>query len=196
MVFDDFLRDTRLNMALAWSITAFLVVVFFESLLSLDVLWIVFTAFLLFLIALPSIVYRSSYAMLPWELLLVAAVPVFVRALNLSVFSSRIATFVSLAALALLIAVELHVFTSVKFNHGFAVVFVMVSTLAIEGVWSLTRYYMDFFVGTAFLSTNQALMFEWGQVAVAGLFAGLLFDFYFQRRDKFLRKGILKVVKK
>lgn len=194
MEFDDFFRDTWLNMVIAWFITGVIAAVFVESASGFDLLWMVFTGFLLGVIVLPPIAYRSRYAVLPWELLLVTAVPVIVRALNLSVLSGRIATFVSLAALALIIAVELHVFTSVKFSHGFAVLFVVVSTLAIEGVWSLARFYLDVFLGTSFLTTNEALMVEWGEVMVAGLFAGLLFDFYFQRRDKILRRNILKVV--
>lgn len=196
MKFDDFFRDTWLNMVLAWSITSFIAVVFVESVIDFDFLWMVFTGFLLVVIVLPPIVYRNKYAVLPWELLLVTAVPVIVRALNVSVFSSRIATFISLAALALVIAVELHVFTNVKFSHGFAIVFVVVSTLAIEGVWSLIRFYIDVFLGTSFLTTNEELMMEWAEVTVAGLFAGLLFDFYFRRRDKILRRNIMDVIRR
>lgn len=196
MEFDDFFRDTWLNMVLAWIVTGVIFTVFVESVLGLDFLWMVFTGFLFGIVVLPPVAFRSKYAVLPWELLLVAAVPVFVRALNLSVFSSRIATFVSLAALALVIAVELHVFTSVEFSHTFAIGFVIVSTLAVEGVWSLIRFYLDSLAGTAFLTTNEVLMFEWAQATVAGLLAGLLFDFYFKRRDKILRKEILKVIRR
>lgn len=196
MEFEDLFRDTRLNMLLAWGLTFVIGLVFVESFLELDFLWLGFTGFLLSVILIPPVYYRSSYSVLPWELMAMAAIPVIVRVFNISLLANEVATYVSFAAVALIIAAELHIFTSLKFNHGFAVAFVVVSTLAVGAVWSVIRFYMDALLGTGYLTTNDALMEEWVNIFVAGIFAGLIFDVYFRRRDNILRKGLRKVVRR
>jgi hypothetical protein len=57
--------------------------------------------------------------------------------------------------------------------------------------WNLDRRF-----GTSYLSTNDALMAEWLSVTVAGLAAGVLFDAYFRRRDRQLRRTIRRVVRR
>lgn len=191
---EDLFRDTRVNTVLAWIITLFIGLVFVESTLNWDRLWMVFSGFLFTLILIPTFYYKDVYVTLPWELLFIASIPVIVRAFEVSILASQIATYVSFAAVALIIAVELHIFTSLKFSHGFSIGFLVVSTLAIGAVWSVIRFYMDSLLGTSYLTTNEALMYEWFKISVAGMFAGLLFDIYFRRRDNILRRSLKRVV--
>ena len=196
MEFEDFFRDTRINMYLAWIITALIVSALFESILDFDILWIAFTATMTVLIALPVYRFRDIKLMLPWEVLGLAAIPVIVRTLEISILSNQVATYFAMAALALIIAVELQVFTSVEFNHAFSIMFTVTATLAVAGLWAIMRYNLDIHTGTAFLTTNEELMYEFINATAAGLLAGIIFDIYFTRRDKIFRKKIKKLIKR
>jgi hypothetical protein len=156
-------------MFLAWGLTAVIGLVFVESVLDLDFLWSFFSGMCLSLIILPPAYYRDVQAVLPFELLAIAAIPVIVRVFEISILANEVATYVSFAAMALLIAVELHLFTSLRFSQGFSVAFLVVSTLAVGAVWSVTRFYMDSMLGTSYLTTNEALMQEWFTILFAGI---------------------------
>jgi len=55
------------------------------------------------------------------------------------------------AALALVVAVELDVFTPVRMPPWFAVVFVSIATLAAAGVWAVVQWAADVTLGTTFI---------------------------------------------
>lgn len=196
MELEDFFRNTKVNMYLGWLLTLSIAAVFAESLLDFDILWIIFSALMISVILLPVVTHRNPRVMLPWEVILIASIPVIVRTLEISVLSNQIATYLAMAGLALIIAVELHIFTNIKFNHAFAVGFTVISTLALAGIWAVLRYNMDIYLGTSYLSTNEALMIEFINATVAGLLAGIIFDIYFTRRDRKFRKMLKKVIRK
>jgi hypothetical protein len=186
-------RDGRTNAFVAWSMIAVLVGVFVESLFDLDLQSVALAAAIGAVVLAPTAAARNPLVMLPWEVLGVALLPVLVGALlggEVGVF----ATYLSIAALALIITVELHMFTSLRVTHWFAVVFVVMTTMATAGVWAILRWNMDRMLGTSYLTTNEALMIEWIYVTLAGLAAGVLFDAYFRRRGLRLRRAIWRVV--
>ena len=85
---------------------------------------------------------------------------------------------------------NLHLFTSVEMSFGFAVVFVVVTTLAAAGVWAVVRWGSDLYLGTELLldpeltrpEIEERLMWEFVGATVAGLVAGVLFEEYIRRR--------------
>jgi hypothetical protein len=188
--FDRLLRDARLNALAAWLITGVVVLVAITSVLLGDLLWAAFALTVAALVLLPPVAFHSAQTMLPWEVLLLAALPIIGREFATFQISSRIATYLSVAALALIIAVELNTFTEVRMSPTFAVAFVVITTLATAGLWAATRWASDIWLGTAFLETlgpdedaiERAVMLEFVASAVAGLVAGLIFEFYFRRR--------------
>lgn len=185
-------RSGRTNAIIAWLSISVLLVVFVESLLDFDLQWIVFVAAAGVIVLLPPGVYHDWRVMLPWELLLLALLPILVRGLfggTVGIFASYLA----LAALALLVTVELHMFTALKLTHWFAVVLVVLTTMAWAAAWGILRWYFDRLFGTTYLSTNEALMVEFLWVTLAGLTAGVLFDVYFSRRDRQLWQAIQQV---
>ena len=121
-------------------------------------------------------------------------VPVVGRAIATLELTSTVATYLSIAALALILAVDLDMFTSVEMNLTFAVLFVVVATLAAAGLWALVRYGSDLVLGTELLlvpgpdgvvdeeAIEEELMWEFVASGVAGLFAGLFFEGYVRRR--------------
>lgn len=186
-------RDGRTNAIVSWAMVGVLALVFLESALDFDLLWIAFVAAAGAVVLVPPVAYRDWQVMLPWELLVVATLPVLVRGL----VGGEVGTFahyVSIAGLALVITVELHMFTELELTHWFAVALVTMTTMAAVAAWTIVRWTVDALLGTEFLTTNEALMIEFGYVTLAGLVAGVLFDAYFRRRDRQLRRAIGRVV--
>lgn len=196
MEFEDFFRDSKNNMYLSWLITLSIFAVLVESIFDFDLLWVIFSSIMLTVICIPPLAYQNLRVTLPWEVLAIGAIPVIVRTLEISMLSNQVATYFALAGLALIIAVELHVFTEIKMNHAFAVGSTVITTLALAGVWAVIRYNLDVHMGTTFLTTNEALMHEFINATLAGILAGAFFDLYFTRRDKQFRKMIKKVITK
>ncbi|MFC7134466.1 MULTISPECIES: hypothetical protein [Salinibaculum] len=186
------LRDARLNAALAWVVTAVVVVTAIGSFLTGDLLWTVFAGAIAALILVPPVAFRSPRTMLPWEILTLAALPVLGGTLATFQTSSQIAAYLSVAALALVVVVELHTFTSVRMTPGFAVAFVAITTMAVAGVWAAARWSSDILFGTVFLDAlgpteaaiERAIMLEFVASTIAGVVAGLVFEFYVRRRAR------------
>ncbi|WP_123534016.1 hypothetical protein [Halosimplex salinum] len=188
------LTDTKTNAVAAWIVVGVLWLVIGESLLTDDYLWAAFAAMIGIVVALPAFVRRSPRAMPPWEIVLLAGLPVVGRAVARFQVTSDVATYLSIAAFALLVAVNLHLFTDVEMSVGFAVLFVVVTTLAAAGLWALARWGSDLYLGTELLlapgadgtvdrgAIEHALMVEFVASGIAGLVAGVLFEGYIHRR--------------
>mgnify|MGYP006282357159 CR=1 FL=1 len=196
-------RSGRTNATIAWFLVALLGGVIVESIVDLDRLWIVFTVATAVIVLVPPVAHREWRMMLPWELLSLALLPIWVRAL----FGGELGTFgyyLSVAGLALLVTVELHMFTSVRLTHWFAVLLVVLTTLASVAAWSVVRWLLDQQFGTQLLiepgmtqeAANAALMGEFIWVTLAGLAAGVLFDAYFRGRGRQLRRRLRTVVRR
>ncbi|WP_435078311.1 hypothetical protein [Halococcus sp. AFM35] len=173
-------ESERANALLAWTLVAFVAAVAVASLFRGNLLWAVFTAGVVVLSVLPAVAVRSPRAMVPWEVLALAALPTLARAFAPPV--AEIATYLAVAALALVVAVELHLFTGVEMSYRFAVAFVVVATLATAGAWAVTRWVADLYLGTGFLASEDELMWEFVASTVAGIGAGLFFEGYVRRR--------------
>ncbi|PCR90953.1 hypothetical protein [Natrinema ejinorense] len=194
-LFEQLFRSSRLNGLIAWLVVAVLATVFIESALEFDLQWLGFVTSVGVIVLIPPAAYGDWRVMLPWELLVLATLPILVRGL----FGGSVGTFaayLAVAGLALLVTVELHMFTSLRVTHWFAVALVVLTTLASVAAWSVLRWNLDRAFGTSYLSTNEALMYEWLSVTVAGLAAGVLFDAYFRRRDRRLRRALRRVVRR
>lgn len=187
-------RNGRTNAVLSWLLVGVLAMVLVESFLETDRHWIVFVAVTGGIVLLPPVAYGDWQVMLPWELLVVALLPVLVRGL----FGGEVgtfATYLALAGVALVVTVELHMFTDLQLTHWFAVTLVVMTTMAAGAAWTIVRWTMDIVFETSFLTTNEALMLEWSAVTLAGFVAGILFDSYFRRRDRRLRRALRRVVR-
>ena len=175
------IESERLNAALAWVLVVFVVVGALASLFRGDLLWTGFAASVAVLALLPPVSFRTPLAMLPWEVLALAAFPMIGRAFAPALVGD-LATYLSVAALALIIAVELHLFTPVEMSYRFAVAFVVVTTMATAGVWAVVRWVADIYLGTGFIASENALMWEFVASTVAGVGAGIVFEGYVRRR--------------
>jgi len=196
-------QSGRANAIVSWTLVGVLGLVLVESLVDFDRLWILFVAVTGVIVLVPPVAYRDWQMMLPWEVLVLALLPILVRGVlggELGIF----AYYLSVAGLALIVTVELHVFTTVRMTHWFAVVFVTMTTMASGAAWTVVRWNADRLLGTTFLSkpgmtqmqANAALSTEFVRIALAGLVAGVLFDTYFKRRGWNFGRRLREVIRR
>jgi len=187
------ITDERTNAAVAWLLLAFVALVGLESAPE-DLVWVTFSAAVVLVVLLPPLAFRNAAAMLPWEVLLLVTLPVFGRAFTAPGLSSDVATYLSVAGLALVIAVELDVFTPVGMTNWFAVLFVVIGTMAAAGLWAVVQGASDVLLGTTFIlpadpplteaqeaAALNALMWDFVAATVVGVLAGAIFVVYFRR---------------
>jgi hypothetical protein len=178
---DRVVEDERVNATLGWALVVFLALVAAEETLDGNLLWAGFAGFVGALAVMPAVADRDWTVMLPWEVLALAALPVLGRALATLPITSRVATYLSVAALALVVAVELHVFTPVEMTYWFAVLFVVVATIATAGIWAVVQWLSDVYLGTAFIYSEHRLMWDFVAATGVGVVAGVVFEWYFRR---------------
>jgi hypothetical protein len=130
------------------------------------------------LAVLPAVRFGNPKIMLPWEVLALAALPVLGRLFATVPITEALATYLAIAAIALVVAVELHVFTAVRMTLGFAITSVVVFTMAAAGTWAVVRWTL---FGPSFVASNEALMIEFIYSIVAGGVAAFVFEFYVRR---------------
>ncbi|SEO69433.1 hypothetical protein SAMN04487948_104211 [Halogranum amylolyticum] len=191
----DVVERRQVNAVLGWLLVGFLAVVAVAALLRRDLLWAGFTLVVVALAIVPAVAARNPRSMLPWEVIALASLPMLARVVVVGqrvdgiTLTGRVTTYLAVAAVALIIAVELDVFTSVKMNYSFAVLFVVIATMAAAGVWAVAQWLSDLYLGTGFLvdrntgaTPETELMWDFVAATVAGVGAGFLFEFYFRRR--------------
>jgi hypothetical protein len=106
-----------------------------------------------------------------------------------------VTAYLSVAAVALVIAVELDVFTPVRMTTWFAVFFVGIATMAAAGGWAVIQWLSDVYLGTTLVyptpppvpeavdqAALEALMWDFVAATIAGLLAGVVFAIYFRER--------------
>jgi hypothetical protein len=137
----------------------------------------------------PAVVARDPRAALPWRLLALAAAPAAATVLSRPWLAPAPVAYLAVAAVALVVAVELHAFTPVELTPGLTVAFVVAATLAAAAVWALVRWALDLWLGTELLlvpgvpgtAVETALMWEFVAAAVAGGVAGVAFERWLRR---------------
>ena len=102
----ELLRTRQVNAANGWLVVSLLAAVVVGSTVGGRPLWALFAATLCGLALLPPLVYRSIESMLPWEILLLAALPVVGRLFATVPVTGNLANYLSVAAIGLIIAIE------------------------------------------------------------------------------------------
>lgn len=174
------IESRRTNALLAWVLIACIVVATANSALEGDLLWMGLGVASVAIVLVPAVAYRSAAAMLPWEVLLFAAVPLVSESFGI-LLPRSIATFLVVPALALAIAVEFDAFTSVEMSPGFAVVFVVTSTMATAGAWAVVKWIADLALGTEHLGDLSETMWTMVAATGTGLVTGAIFAGYLRR---------------
>jgi uncharacterized integral membrane protein len=179
---EDLFDEGRRNAAASWLLVAIAAAAWFGVVIVADPLWSVFALVIVALAVLPPIVYRSRYVMLPWEVLAMASLPLVGLAIGLQRLSGPIFAYLAIAAVALVIVVELDSFTPIRMSPGFAIVLVVAATMAAAAAWALLQWYVAIALDRSYDVSNDDLMIEFTYATLSGLGAGLLFRTYFRRR--------------
>ncbi|NKE36047.1 hypothetical protein GWG54_09480 [Natronococcus sp. JC468] len=187
--FDD-AGETRRNVAMGWLVVAFLAAITVRQGAVGSYRWFFLSALAIALTVLPAVALRDPYAVPPWELLALVAIPVVDAAILGESVISPIAVYLAVAAVALIAAVDVHTFTAVRMNRPFAVALVVIATLAVGATWNIAQWIADATLGTAYLvgdrsqdAANHAMMIDFLYAAGAGAVAGVLFTGYLRRRS-------------
>ncbi|WP_440008976.1 hypothetical protein [Halomicrococcus sp. SG-WS-1] len=176
-----FIKDTRVNAAIAWVFAVIFVVIAVVSFLQILFVEMVMAALAAFVAISPAVVYRSWTRTVPWPLLVVASLPLLVGTFQPILFEELV-TGVSVAILAMLVVVALELTSAVRMTPRFAVFFTVIATLATAGFWAVGSAASAAYLGTTFVETNDELMLIFTDMLVAGVLTGLLFRWYFRRR--------------
>lgn len=171
-------RDERVNATLGWLLIGTTFLIAGWSLAVGNLLWSGFAAVCGLTTVVPPIVRRSPREMLPWELLALLAGAVVIGGFDVLVTPTG---YVATAALALVVAVLVDIYTTVEMTSWFSVAFVVVTTTALAGVWGVTQFAADTVLGTTRLATNADMMWDFVLATAVGIVAGLLFELYFRR---------------
>lgn len=173
-------HSQRINALIGWVLMGIMALAVIESFLTDALLWGGFALFLILVTAVPALSAREWTVMVPWPLLLVAAVALIVGALGLY---REIAGYLAIATLALIVVIELDAFTPVDMSRRFAVGFAALTTLAFQGLWIIAQFYSDRWLGTEFLHSQTEL--QWDIVIVTGvtIVMGGVFVWYFEQFD-------------
>ncbi|MFD1589477.1 hypothetical protein ACFR9U_21075 [Halorientalis brevis] len=163
---------------MGWFSTGVVALAAIESVRADALLWGVFSVLVAIVVSIPALTTGEWTAMVPWPLVSVAAVAVTARAVGVS---PDAAGYLAIAMLALVIVVELDAFTSIELGRRFAVVFGVLTAMAIEALWIIAQFYSDRWLGTDFLSTQTELQLDIVSVTVMSVVVGSLVYWYLVR---------------
>lgn len=166
------------NAILSWIVLAVLLAVASGHAAAGDLLWAGHAVSVVGIALIPPLVTRRASQIVTWEVLAIAAGPAVAWSVG---FQVGPVAYVAVAALALVVAVELDAFTGVELSPRFAVGFVVIVTMAVAGLWTIARYASDQYAGTTFLASEQALMWDLVGATAVGLAAGVVFELYVRR---------------
>ncbi|WP_312911149.1 hypothetical protein [Natronosalvus caseinilyticus] len=182
---DDPFDPSRRNAALGWLVVGLLAVLATVHALESSYRWFVFTGLAIVIVLLPAAARRNPFAMPSWELLVLVAIPVVDATVLDETFLTSIATYVAVAAVALVAVAEIDRFTAVRMTRTFSIALVVLTTLAVAATWNVVLWLSDVTLETSYILTgrsedaaNHAMMMDFVYAAVAGLLAGILFNRY------------------
>lgn len=161
----------------------------FNILLDGNLTWSAYSFSILALVFIPPLFLRDYTALVPFEVLVYLAIPFTLKGMELGFLASHTLNYLSAAGVALLLVTELDTYTSFRTTPGFAIWMVSLTTVAIAGFWAVSRWLSEIYLGTAFNVTENSLMWEFSAALLAGIVAGKIFELYFRRRDRRLRKN-------
>jgi len=176
-----FVRDSRINAAIAWLLVGALVAVAITAFLEFLLVRMALAAVSAFVAIAPALAGRTWTRTVPWPLLLVCTIPLAAGALGVGFFADFV-TGLSIAALGMLVVAALQSTGSVRMTPNFAVVFVVLVTMATAGFWAVGSTASAQYLGTSFVETNDDLMIVFTAATLAGFVAGGLFQVYFRRQ--------------
>lgn len=177
---DRLTRDATTNAAVSWLLIAVVLLTAAVWLIEGSLLEAALAAAAAGILAVPSALRSDWRTMLPWPLGFAAAVGFLLRLFGVA---PEVSGYVVVSAVALAVIVELDAFTDVEMSRRFAVLFALMTTIAVQTWWSIAQYYSDRWLGTAFIRSQTELQWDLVAVTAVSLAMSALFLWYFDRTE-------------
>jgi len=177
---DSLIGSGTSNAALSWVFVGILTASISESLLEGDILWALFSAVVITVAVIPAVQSRDYSVMVSWEILLLSALPAFARLVD--AFTTPLG-YLSVAALGLLVVAEIDQFTPARMAGWFAGALVIMTTMSVASSWIILRYFANRLLGTAFVTTVDALMWDLIVASTVGIVFGVVFELVFREQE-------------
>lgn len=178
MTLERLIRDERQNARIAWVLTTIMAASALESGFTGALLWGGFELVIVTIVAIPALSVRDWTAIVSWPLLAVATFAAGAGAAGLP-FETTV--YLAVASLALIVVVELEAFTSVELSRRFAVGFAVLTTMALQALWTVAQFYSDQWLGTEYLRSQTELQWDFVAVTAVALVLGMVFQWYTNR---------------
>jgi hypothetical protein len=175
---DRLVRDGRTNAGLAWLLLSVAGVVAVWEVLTGEAVWGLVGLCLVLVVSLPALVTGEWRVIVPWPLPACGAVAGLARAHGLF---PEVASYLAIATIALVVTVTLDVFTPVELSARFVVAFAVLSTLAVQVLWTIAQFYSDRWLGTDLLHSQAELQWDIVAVTAVGATMGVVFAWYFDQ---------------
>ena len=172
--------DERTNAVLGWALLGVVLLSAVQSILTGRYLWVGFELLFVVLAGLPALVSRDWQTLVPWPLLLVGAVGLAGQSLG---FHQELTGYTAVAASALVGVAELDAYTDVEMSRRFSIAFAALATMAIQGLWTIVRFYSDQWLGTGYVESQADVQWDFVFVTIVAVVVGVAFELYFERAD-------------
>lgn len=191
----DYFEDSRLfgkkvNAILSGVAALYLMVSCVNIMFDGNLTWSMYGFAVLALVFAPSFILEDRKAFVPFEILVLLAVPFAVKGMELGFAANYTLSYFTAATVSLLIITELDTYTSFRTTPRFSVVLLSITTIGVAGLWAVARWLSDIYIGTALIVSEKTLMWEFAAALAAGAFAGIVFNLYFRQRDRRLKYDI------
>lgn len=143
-------------------------------------IWGAFVLTVAIVASLPALARRDWTAMVPWPLLAILAIGALSKGAGVY---EETAGYLVIVALALIVVIELDTFTPVELSRRFAVVFGVMTAMAVEGLWIVVQFISDRYLGTGLLRSQVELQWDIVVVTVVAMTIGVLYRLYESRFD-------------
>lgn len=170
-------RRSRRHAVLCWALCGVVLAAALAEFWTGERLWTAHSVLFVAVAAVPALVRRDWQAVVPWPLLAGATGAAVARVAGVY---AEVAGFLSIATFALLVVVELDVFTEVELSRGLAIAVGVMTTMAVEALWIVAQFYSDRWLDTRFLTTQTELQLDIVLVTVVGFVVGGLFYAYLE----------------
>lgn len=176
----DGVRELTVEAAAGWILVSLIVLTATFNMIIGSLLWGGFVLTVAFVASLPALARRNPAAMVPWPLLATVAIGAIFKVAGVY---EETAGFLVIVALALIVVIELDTFTPVDLSRRFAVVFSVMTAMAVEGLWIVVQYISDRWFGTGLLRSQVELQWDIVIVTFVAMTIGILYQWYESRFD-------------
>lgn len=170
----------RTNATVGWGVLGAVALSAVQSVYTGQLLWSGFEVAFVAVAALPAAVSRNWRVLVPWPLLLVGGVALVGQSVGLH---QELTGYTAVASFALVGVAELEAYTAVEMTRRFAVAFAALATMAVQGVWTVGRYYSDQWLATNYVASQAQIQWDFVFVTLVAVVVGAAFELYFRRTD-------------